>query len=138
MDPLSIVGTSFALVGALAKTGMVLTRFSTEFRACADDLGGISNELQAIATILDPLTRVLSRSLKGGLPENLFEQVDNTMAGCVSVVAQVEGHILKYQHDKIWTKAKWVVFGQEDMQKLRDSLEVYRMALNIGLQAISL
>ncbi|KPM46263.1 hypothetical protein AK830_g283 [Neonectria ditissima] len=138
MDPLSIVGTSFALAGALAKTGMVLAKFSREFRACADDLGGILNELQAIATILDPLTRVLSRSLKGGLPESLFEQVDNTMTGCVSAVAQVEGHIQKYQHDKIWTKAKWVVFGQEDMQKLRDSLEVYKMALNIGLQAVSL
>jgi hypothetical protein len=138
MDPLSIVGTSFALAGSIAKTAMVLTRFTGEFRDSGDDLMRISSELQAIATILDPLTRVLSRSLKGGLPQSLIEQVDTTLTGCVSAVAQVEAHIEKYQHDKIWTKAKWVVFGQEDMQKLRESLEVYKMALNIGLQAISL
>ncbi|KAH6880800.1 hypothetical protein B0T10DRAFT_565532 [Thelonectria olida] len=138
MDPLSIVGTSFALAGSIAKTAMVLTKFSGDFRDSRDDLMRISSELQAIATILDPLTRVLSRSLKGGLPQSLIEQVDNTLTGCVSAVAQVEAHVEKYQHDKIWTKTKWVVFGQEDMQKLRESLEVYKMALNIGLQAISL
>ncbi|KAM5363904.1 hypothetical protein ACJZ2D_011756 [Fusarium nematophilum] len=138
MDPLSIVGASLALASAIAKTSMTLTRFSSDFRDCADDLGRISLELQAIAAILDPLTRALSRSLRRGLPDTLFEQVDSTLVGCVSAVGQIEEHMLKYRNDKVWTKAKWALFGQEDMQKLRESLEVYKMALSIGLQAISL
>ncbi|KAM0429730.1 hypothetical protein ACHAPT_006336 [Fusarium lateritium] len=117
---------------------MTLTRFSSDFRDCADDLGRISLELQAIAAILDPLTRALSRSLRRGLPNTLFEQVDSTLVGCVSAVGQIEQHVAKYRNDKVWTKAKWALFGQEDMQKLRESLEVYKMALSIGLQAISL
>ncbi|KPM39749.1 hypothetical protein AK830_g6831 [Neonectria ditissima] len=138
MDPLSIVATSFSLAGAIAKVSITLTEFSRDFSASADDLSQISLELKALSTILDPITRVLSSGRQSPLPAPLTKEVDNTLHGCLSVVRQTEEKISKYQRDKAWTKTKWVLFGQGDVQKLRESLGFYKVALGIGLHTISI
>ncbi|KAF4994234.1 hypothetical protein FDECE_13173 [Fusarium decemcellulare] len=137
MEPLAIVAASFSLAGAIAKASIALTAFSRDISASADDLNRISTELQALSTILDPITRALSRDHQNALPSQLIQEVDNTLNGCLSVVRQVEDKVHKYQEDKAWTKTKWVLFGQGDMQKLRESLEFYKVALGLGLHAVS-
>ena len=138
MEPLSIVATSFSLAGAIAKTSIALTGFSRDFSGSADDLNRISSELKALSTVLDPITRALSRGRQSTLPPLFINEVDNTLHGCLSVVSQIEEKIRKYRQDRAWTKAKWVLFGQGDMRKLRESLEFYNVALIIGLHAISM
>ncbi|KAL6401540.1 hypothetical protein AUP68_15413 [Ilyonectria robusta] len=138
MDPLSIVTASFSLAGAIAKASLSLSQFARDFRDSADDLDAISKEMQTLVAVLDPVTRSVARRRDGPLPEALVVQVDATITGCVVVVKQIEQTIQKYRHDKVWTSAKWVMFGKGDITKLRESLEAYTMALSLGLHAISI
>ncbi|KAH7140210.1 hypothetical protein B0J13DRAFT_62449 [Dactylonectria estremocensis] len=138
MDPLSIVTASLSLATGITKASLTVSQFAREFRDSAEDIDALSKEIQALAAVLDPLTRSLTRRHACPLPEALVLQVDNTMSGCIVVLAQIEETIQKYQHDRIWTLAKWVIFGKDDALKLRESLEAYTMALSIGLHAISL
>jgi hypothetical protein len=126
MDPLSIAASAFGLAGGIAKTSLALTQFSNSFRGAAEDLNAISAELQALSSILDPL------------PESLISQVDNTLTGCVVMIDQIADTIEKYRRNTTWTKTKWVLMGKDDVLKLRDSLEAYKMALSIGLHALSM
>ncbi|KAH6957827.1 hypothetical protein BKA56DRAFT_737589 [Ilyonectria sp. MPI-CAGE-AT-0026] len=138
MDPLSIVTASFSLASGIAKASLSLSQFARDVRDSADDLDAISKEMQSLAAVLDPLTRSMARRRDGPLPEVLVLQVDTTITGCVVVVEQIEQTIQKYLRDKIWTSAKWVIFGKGDMAKLRESLESYTMALSLGLHATSI
>lgn len=138
MDPLSIVTASFSLAGGIAKASLSLSQFACDVRDSADDLDAISKEMQSLAAVLDPLTRSMARRRDGPLPEVLVLQVDTTISGCVVVIDQIEQTIQKYRRDKVWTSAKWVIFGKEDITKLRESLEAYTMALSLGLHAISM
>lgn len=115
-----------------------LSQFARDVRDSADDLDAISKEMQSLAAVLDPLTRSITRRRDGPLPEVLVMKVDTTIAGCVVVVEQIEQTIQKYRRDKVWTSAKWVIFGKGDITKLRESLGAYTMALSIGLHAISM
>jgi hypothetical protein len=138
MDPLSIAASAFGLAGGIAKTSLVLTQFSNSFRGAAEDINAISAELQALSSILDPLTRALCRPRQSPLPESLISQVDNTLTGCVVMIDQIADTIEKYRRNTTWTKTKWVLMGKDDVLKLQDSLEAYKMALSIGLHALSM
>lgn len=137
MEPLSITTSAIALAGAVAKTALVLSQFSNEFRDAAEDLNAVSAELQALTAIIDPLTRRLSRRRPSTLPEGLVPQVDDTLSGCVLMVEHIAETVEKYRRNT-WTRAKWVLMGKEDVQKLRQSLEAYKMSLSLGLHAVSL
>ncbi|KAK5662269.1 hypothetical protein OQA88_8174 [Cercophora sp. LCS_1] len=97
MDPLTIVAGSFALVGGIAKTSILLVNFSREVHDATNDLDAISAELQALAAVLDPLTRVLSKGATGGVSDALVAQVGVTITGCNAVVDQIEENIQKYR-----------------------------------------
>ena len=122
----------------MLKASLTIVQFSRDVRDATKDLDTVSKELQALAAVLDPLARGLSRCRNGTVSGALAQQVETTLGGCVLVVEQVEENVQKYKRDKTWTRAKWVVFGQEDMQRLRESLEAYKMALSLGLLAISM
>ncbi|KAH7121732.1 hypothetical protein B0J13DRAFT_531871 [Dactylonectria estremocensis] len=89
MDPLSIVASSFGLAGGIAKASMALHEFSRDFKDCKDDVDKVSNEVQALAGILDPLVRTLSRTQNTPIFEALAPKVDTTIAGCSSVIDQL-------------------------------------------------
>lgn len=138
MDPLSITGSSFAIAGAIAKASISILEFSHQAKEASEDLQGVSRELQALAVILDPLTRNISRAPKGTVTKELSEQLEASLDGCALVVSRIDSTIHKYQKDGGWTRTKWVLFGRGDMEKLRGSLEAYKMALSLGLQFVSM
>ncbi|KAH6892368.1 hypothetical protein B0T10DRAFT_483685 [Thelonectria olida] len=138
MDPLSIAASAFSLAAGIAKASLALTQFSNSFREAAEDLNAISAELQALAGILDPLTRALCRRRQSPLPESLLSQLENTLSSCVLMIEQILDTIENYRRNTAWTKTKWVLIGKDEVFKLRDSLEAYKMALSIGLHALSL
>jgi len=139
MDPVSIVAAAFSLAGGIAKATTAITQFTRSVQSAAKDLDSISKELQALNGVLDPLARSLSRRRNGSaLPDSLIHQIGDTLDGCDAVVTLIIENVQKYQRDTAWTKAKWVMFGQDDVLKLRESLEAYKMALSLGFHAISM
>jgi formyltetrahydrofolate synthetase len=138
MDPLSIVATSLTLAGLIAKASMTLFGLSQNFRDAAPDIDAVSKELQYLAAVLEPLTRALSNNKNGTIPDALVQQIQSILGGCAQVIERIEENVQKYKRDSVWAKSKWAVYGHEDMKKLRDSLEAYKLALGLGLQVISM
>jgi len=138
MDPLSIAASSFSVAGGIAKAVIAVVEFARETKAAAEDLHAITRELQALSSILEPLTRTLSKTPEGTVSAALAQQLESSLDGCALVVCQIEATVEKYQRDGAWTRTKWVMFGRGDMVKLRESLEAYKMALSLGLHAISM
>jgi hypothetical protein len=138
MDPLSIISASVGLASVIAKVSMSLTSFARDARDAAKDLDAISAELKAINTVVVLLGRSLSpSSAESPIPEALLQQIDVMLSGTTAVVEQVQENVQKYQSNKIFSKAGWAMFGQGDMRKLRESLEAYKMALSLGMHAVS-
>ncbi|KAH7110693.1 hypothetical protein EDB81DRAFT_369840 [Dactylonectria macrodidyma] len=140
MDPFSIVATSSSLASCITKTSAVITVFSRDVRDASDDLDAIAKELIALVALLNPLSKSLSQKTpaNGGTHSALLAQVDNTLSGCAAAVDQIEATLKKYSRDRMWTKMAWAMFGHEDMQQLRSSLESYKIALGIGLHILSI
>lgn len=139
MDPLSIAAASFSIAGAVAKASIAIFEFSREAKAAADDLSRVNSELQALTSILDPLARSLTKTTPDGtISAGLAQQLESSLEGCALVLGQLEDLIGKYQREGAWTRTKWVVVGRGDVEKLRESLEAYKMALSLGLHVISM
>lgn len=139
MDPLTIVSAAVSLTAGIAKASFAVSEFIRDARDASKDLDGVCKELQALAAVVDPLTRSLTRARGSNvLPNDLVVRIGETLEGCDAVVEQIAANVRKYQRDKMWNKAKWAMFGQADMQKLRESLEAYKMALSLGFHALSL
>ena len=138
MDPLSIAAASFSIAGAIAKASIAIFEFSHQAKEASEDLQGVSRELQALSAILEPLARNISRAPKDTVPAALSKQLESSLEGCALVVSRIDVTVAKYQEDGTWTRTKWVMFGRGDMEKLRASLEAYKMALSLGLHVISM
>jgi hypothetical protein len=138
-DPLSIVTAAVSLAGGTVKASMAITEFVRNAQSATEDLGSISKELQALRDVLDSLGSSLSRARNGEtLSESVIYHIEDALDGCDVVVKKITENIDRYQRDKVWTKAKWVMFGQEDVRKQRESLEAYKMSLSLGFHAISM
>ncbi|KAK7421613.1 hypothetical protein QQX98_002080 [Neonectria punicea] len=137
MDPVSVAATSVSLAEGIARTSIAVTGFASDVSASADDLHQISIELKALSTVLDSITSVLSPSRQNSLPSLLIQEIDSTLHGCLLAVTQTGENVQKYRNDETWTQEKWAMLGQGDMRKLRESLEFYKLALSIGLHAIT-
>lgn len=135
MDPLSIAAASFSIAGAIAKASVAIFELSRDASSAADDLSRVNAELQALSSVLDPLTRALSTSPV--VPERLAAQLQSTLEGCSLVVGQIAELVGRYRREGAWSKAKWAMFGKGDVDKLRESLEAYKMVLSLGLHLIS-
>lgn len=139
MDPLSIAAASFAIAGAVARASVAIFEFSREAKDASDDLSRVNSELQALTSILDPLARTSSKATpEGMISAGLAHQLESSLSGCALVLGQLEVLIRKYQREGAWTRTKWVVLGRVDVEKLRESLEAYKMALSLGLHVISM
>lgn len=135
MDPLSITAASFSIAGAIAKASVAIFDFCRDAKDATDDLSRVNAELRALSEVLDPLTRNLSTS--SVVSDRLAQQLQGSLEGCLLVVSQIADLIVKYHREGAWTKTKWVMVGRDDVEKLRGSLEAYKMALSLGLHAIS-
>ncbi|KAK0647131.1 hypothetical protein B0T16DRAFT_458992 [Cercophora newfieldiana] len=136
VEPILIAGSCFALAGNIAKASLAIADFIRHTRDAAKDMDAVSSELQALAAILTPLAHT-TNSAAASVPHPLVEQVETVLSDCKGVVAQIDEIINKHRANGVFTKTTWLLFGKSDVQKLRESLESYKMALSLGLHAIS-
>ncbi|KAK4442819.1 hypothetical protein QBC34DRAFT_386922 [Podospora aff. communis PSN243] len=72
------------------------------------------------------------------MPKTYMENVEAVLLDCNSVVDQIGEAVKKNQANGVFTKTSWVMFGKSDVQKLRESLEAYKMALSLGMHAMTI
>ena len=136
MEPISIAATSLGIAAAVAKTCDVIYDFSRDFKEAADDLSAVTEQIKALDAILDPLKRHYSHASTSPLPEHLRKLLEPCLANCARGVTRIEDTVMKYHHDKTWSKLKWTQYGQKDLKKLTDSLETHMSILELGLNLI--
>lgn len=138
MDPLSIVSASLGLASVIAKVSATLTTFARDARDAAKDLDAVSDELKAISIVIVLIGKSMpSPSAESPISENLLQHIDAMLSGTAALIEQIEENVQKYQSGKTFSKAGWAMFGQGDMQKLRQGLESYKMALSLAMHVLS-
>ncbi|KAK0652772.1 hypothetical protein B0T16DRAFT_455120 [Cercophora newfieldiana] len=138
MDPLSIAASCLALASGVAKASSVVVEFTRDARNASKDMVAILAELQALGDILTPFTTSLPTI--SAVPQTLLTRVETILSGCMAVVNEINKLVGKYvyQRNKVFAKIGWSMFGQADVQRLRESLTGYKTALNLGIQVISI
>lgn len=138
MDPLTIAATFIPLFGATVKALVAIVGYSRVARDTAKHLDSISAEIQALVVVLGPLSCSLSVTTSTVIPDALVQEISLSVRGCTNLVEEIHERIFKYQRKRIFSKIGWAMSGQTKIDKLRESLGAYKMALSIGMQAISM
>lgn len=138
MDPLSIIASSVGLTAAITKTTITVTKFVRDVRGARSDLDAVARELLSLNTVLELLGEDVAGSENGCLPDTLRKQITGIITNCTGVVVEIQVLLDKHEGTKITKAAKWVAFGNDDMNKLRSSLEAHKSALEIALDMIAL
>jgi len=69
-----------------ANVSSEIATFTRDVRDATKDLDAVSAELHALAAVLDPLARCIST--RASIPDTLVSQVNTSLDGCTTVVAQ--------------------------------------------------
>ncbi|VUC36393.1 unnamed protein product [Clonostachys rosea] len=141
MEPISVAAASVALAAGIAKTVATVAEISVDLRDASDDLRNISNELAIFQAFITPLTTGLSRfgSKSNPMLGPLLEQINSAVTGAMAVAEKIESVLIKYRGRlTLWLKLRWSLFGVDQIRKLRESLESYKVALGIGLHLMSM
>jgi hypothetical protein len=136
MDPLSITTACIGLVGSVTKVSIQITDFVRRAREARGDLDSISRELVSLKTLLEILSED-ARTGKG-FTESLTKHISGILKNFGGVLEQIEALLQKYAGGGIRPAVKWSHSGQDEMNKLRSSLEVYKSSLDIVLDMVSL
>ncbi|PMD29641.1 hypothetical protein L207DRAFT_593211 [Hyaloscypha variabilis F] len=113
MDPLSITTACVGLVGSVTKISIQISDFVRKAREARGDLDRVSRELVSLKTVLEILSE--DAGTGKGFPDSL-----------------------KHAGGGITPAVKWTLFGRDDMDKLRSSLEAHKSALDIALDMVAL
>lgn len=120
------------------ETTIAVTKFVRDVRGARSDLDAVSRELLSLNTVLELLAEDVANSENGTFPAALQKQITGIITNCTAVVVEIQVVLDKHEGTKIMKAAKWVAFGNEDMNKLRSSLEAHKSALEIALDMIAL
>lgn len=137
MDPLSITTTCFSLAGAIVKTSKAIAAFSRDAKDAQKDLAQLSGELDALQPILSMVAGHMASSAGKSVPASVLQELGTVLDGCKLSVKDIESNIERYRGQKVWASTKWALYGEEDMDKLRGTLERYKSALGIGLHVFT-
>jgi hypothetical protein len=138
MDPLSIATGCVSLVVSISKLTISISGFVREVRGARSDLDAVSRDLLSLKTVLELLAEDASDSNDTVFPETLRKQVTGIIANCTGVLEQIEEVLKKHSGNRIDKAAKWAISGQNDVAKLRSSLEAHKSALEIALDMVAL
>lgn len=136
MDPLSITTACVGLVASVTKVSIQINSFVRKSRDARGDLDAVSRELASLQMVLELLNED-ARSGKG-FPVSLVKQISGILTNCGVVLEQIETLLQKYAEGGISPAVKWAIAGQDDMNKLRSSLEAHKSALDIAVDMVSL
>lgn len=137
MDPLAIGGGGLALITTIVNVSKTIYSFVKQVRQTRTDLDAISRELSLSKLVLALLMEDdENENIK--FPEALTWHICGIVANCQHVVGDIEDFLEKYKSDTRGRSVSWTLSSQDDMSKLRRSIEAHKSALDLGLNMLAL
>ncbi|KAK4199530.1 hypothetical protein QBC40DRAFT_81572 [Triangularia verruculosa] len=137
MDPLSIGGGCLALITSIASVTKGIYSFTKQVREAQSDLDAVTQELTSLRLVLELYVED-DANTNVAFPEALNKRLSAIVTNCQLVVRDIEACLAKYSSDSCGKKLSWVVSGQDDVSRLRRSIEAHKSALNLGLDMAAL
>ena len=131
-DPVSVAIGCVNLGGGVTNLMMRITMFVSEVRSARKDMDAVSRELLSLQMCLSTLKDDIQKRNVAYSPAMLHD-VARIIVNCEFVLQQIEAMLGKLSSGRLCRRIQWAMKEQEQMSKLRSSLEENKSALEVAL-----
>lgn len=131
-DSMSIAIGCVSLTGGATNLMMRIGVFVSEVRIARKDMDAVSRELLSLSLCLGTLKDDIQKR-NVAYDQILINDISQILVNCEMTMQQIETVLTKLSSGKLCHRINWAVSQQEQMDKLRSSLESSKTALEIAL-----
>ncbi|EXJ74276.1 uncharacterized protein A1O5_02572 [Cladophialophora psammophila CBS 110553] len=137
VEPLSIAVACTSLISNVGKTSLDIYSFVSKVRDAHRDLDAVLKELSSLGLCLETLRNDAMVTSKR-VPQPLEHRVLLILVHTAEIVKEIQEMLAKLSSDRFGNHMKWAMYGQNDMNKLRNRLESHKASLEIALALLTL
>lgn len=137
IEPLSIAVACTSLISNVGKTSLEIYSFVSKVRDAHRDLDAVLKELSSLGLCLETLRNDAMVTSKR-VPQPLEHRVLLVLVNTAEVVKEMREMLDSLSSDRFGNQMKWAIYGQDDMNKLRNRLESHKASLEIALALLTL
>jgi len=135
-DPLSLAFGITSLLQTTTQTAITIYNFVNTCSHARDDLLEVSRELLALNQILEWLKNDTGQPNNVLIPDYLTAHTRSGIYHCKRTLDRIQAVLRK--HSGRSGPARWAMIGRTEVNILQGELTLYRSALNLTLQTISM
>ncbi|KAJ9604482.1 hypothetical protein H2200_011318 [Cladophialophora chaetospira] len=132
MDPLSIASGCVALSGNIANLIYKITHFALQVRAARKDMDAVARELTSLRMSLSTLEDD-EQKRHVTYPPGMSQQIREILLNIDVVTQQINDLLTRLSSGKLGRRIQWAFGEQDEINKLRSSLESNKSALEVAL-----
>jgi hypothetical protein len=138
MDPFSLVTGCVGLLAFTVKVGEKVKSFSSRFHDASRDMIAVRKELKFLHNVLELLQDEVEGVSVGIIAESLNTQIMGVFKSCEMLFYQIIDVLARFEEGSVKQRLSWVDHGSAEVERFRESLEIHRSALDVGIQALNL
>jgi hypothetical protein len=135
MEPLSITTGCVSLLGGLAALSKQITSFALLTHGARADMDAFSKEILALTLCLDALRQP---ELIRFYPDSLRPNLITIIRECNGVAGKMRKPLSKFSSGTVTRRMQWSFTARDETDRLRQSLEAHKSALQIAVSLVSL
>ncbi|KAJ9661665.1 hypothetical protein H2198_001841 [Neophaeococcomyces mojaviensis] len=132
MDPISIACGAVSLTAGISTLLMRISLFVTEVRSARKDMDAVTRELMSLQLCLEAL-RDDEQQRHIAYPQDMRNSINNILVNIELVFDEMRKLLVKLSSCRMNRRVQWALLEQQEMNKLRSSLEANKMALEVAL-----
>ena len=130
MEPLSITTACMSLLGGTIALSKQIHHFVVATRDARKDMDAFSRELTSLQLCIDSLQHEETVSK---FPDSLQRSLAVIIRNCNDIVEQMSSLLTKLSSGSLGNRIQWSFSSREDAERLRNSLEAHKSAIEIAL-----
>ena len=130
MDPLSITTAALSLLGTSIALSKQISAFVITTKDARKDMDAVSRELASLQLCLESLKE---EDDANHFPQKLRESLTIIMRHCQDIIDQIGSLLARFASGNISRRLQWSLFGRDEAERLRNSLEAHKSAIEIAL-----
>ena len=131
-EPLSNAATCTSLISSVGKASFEIYSFVSKVRDAHRDLDAVLKELSSLGLCSETL-RNDAMVTSNRVPRPLEDKLLLVLLNTAEVVKEIREMVDHLHSDRFGNKLQWAIYGQGDMNKLRNRLESHKASLEIAL-----